>query len=90
MNNDKKELSILMENSPDAIKAIEKVIEEHKNIDTVIVEPDSWTGKELLIQSKRLIDLCHEVREMKMSINRLNEKINSLTSDTEYRRTDNG
>ncbi|MEV2878038.1 hypothetical protein ABNC28_22650, partial [Paenibacillus larvae] len=38
-----------------------QVFKEHESIETVVVDPNSWVGKELLSQTKRLVDLQRDV-----------------------------
>ncbi|MEV3554139.1 hypothetical protein ABNC92_20600, partial [Paenibacillus larvae] len=45
---------------------------------TVIVEPNSWAGKELLSQTKRLIDLQRDVHSLSTLINHLSKKVDDL------------
>ncbi|MDT2277759.1 hypothetical protein P7H20_26905, partial [Paenibacillus larvae] len=40
------------------------VFKEHESIETVVVDPNSWVGKELLSQTKRLIDLQRDVHSL--------------------------
>ncbi|MDT2306785.1 hypothetical protein P7H21_26440 [Paenibacillus larvae] len=58
---DKKELQQIFEANENAVKEMEQVFKEHESIETVIVEPNSWVGKELLSQTKRLVDLQRDV-----------------------------
>lgn len=71
---DKKELSEIFEGSQGAISIMDKVFKQHKNIETVIVNPDSWVGKELLTQTKRLIDLRSDLNSLASSISSINSK----------------
>lgn len=65
------EVGYILGHSEHAIREIEKVYKQHEDIDTVIVEPNSWVGKELLGQSRKLIDLEHSLAELTRSINEL-------------------
>ncbi|MEV2910780.1 hypothetical protein ABNF65_19745, partial [Paenibacillus larvae] len=75
---EKKELQQILEGNDDAMKTMERVFKEHESVETVIVEPNSWAGKELLSQTKRLIDLrhdlYHEINHISASINHLSKK----------------
>lgn len=73
-----KELSEILEGSQIAIDEMRKVFKEHEDIETVIVNPDSWVGKTLLIQTKKLIDLRKEVNSLSSSIKALNVKLDRL------------
>ncbi|WP_407311010.1 hypothetical protein [Desulfosporosinus sp. SB140] len=64
--------------SQNAINAMQKVFDDHKHIETVIVNPESWVGKELLLQTKMLIDLQRDVRCLTASINRMEKKLDYL------------
>ncbi|QVV19916.1 hypothetical protein Neutron_41 [Paenibacillus phage Neutron] len=61
---EKKELQEIFEGNENAVKTMEQVFKEHESIETVIVEPNSWAGKELLSQTKRLIDLQRDVHSL--------------------------
>ncbi|MEV2911036.1 hypothetical protein ABNF65_21100 [Paenibacillus larvae] len=61
---EKKELQQILEGNDDAVKEMEQVFKEHESIETVIVEPNSWVGKELLLQTKRLVDLQRDVHSL--------------------------
>lgn len=71
-------LNEIFEGSQNALDEMEKVFKEHEKIETVIVNPDSWTGKTLLVQAKRLIDLRGDVNSLTASINQLHRKIDHL------------
>lgn len=75
------ELDEIFNDSKNAIDEMKRVFKEHQNIETVIVEPDSWVGKELLIQTKRLIDLKRDVNTLTSSINRLERLFTELLSN---------
>ncbi|MBO8170199.1 MAG: hypothetical protein H0Z35_13650 [Thermoanaerobacteraceae bacterium] len=78
---DDKELKSIFDGSEDAINEMKRVFKEHEEVETVIVEPNSWVGKALLIQTKRLIDLRRDVNSLTSSINLLNKKIAELLND---------
>ncbi|AUS03600.1 hypothetical protein M5W76_18015 [Paenibacillus larvae] len=61
---EKKELQEIFEGNEDAVKTMEQVFKEHESIETVVVDPNSWVGKELLSQTKRLIDLQRDVHSL--------------------------
>lgn len=69
--NIQKELGLVLSYSKNAIREINEVYKQHEDVDTVIVEPNSWIGKELLWQSRKLIDLEHSLAELTRSINEL-------------------
>ena len=77
------ELNEIFEGSQNAINVMEKVFIQHKDIETVIVNPDSWVGKELLLQTKRLIDLRRDVNSLAVSINRVERMLVKLFDNTE-------
>lgn len=78
-----KELNEIFDGSQDAVRAMEKVFDQHKDMETVIINPDSWVGKELLIQTKRLIDLQRDLGNLSASINRVERKLSKLLDNTE-------
>ncbi|MDT2249842.1 hypothetical protein P7H09_00115, partial [Paenibacillus larvae] len=51
----------IFEANENAVKEMEQVFKEHESIETVVVDPNSWVGKELLSQTKRLVDLQRDV-----------------------------
>lgn len=67
----KPEINKILDDSQTAIKEMEKVYEAHRNMATAVISPDSWVGKELLSQSKRLIDLAESVNRLESKLNRL-------------------
>ncbi|MEV2699207.1 hypothetical protein ABNC64_20240, partial [Paenibacillus larvae] len=75
---EKKELQEIFEGNENAVKTMEQVFKEHESIETVIVEPNSWAGKELLSQTKRLIDLQRDVHSLSTLINHLSKKVDDL------------
>jgi len=79
----RKELNEIFEGSQNAISEMEEVFSKHENMETVIVNPDSWVGKELLLQTKRLIDLQRDVNSLAGSINRMERQIYRLLNDSE-------
>ena len=79
---DNSDLKKIFNGSQNAIKEMEKVFSEHKDLETVIVNPDSWVGKELLIQTKRLIDIRRDVDSLTASINRVERMLGKLMSDS--------
>ncbi|GGE58389.1 hypothetical protein [Priestia taiwanensis] len=58
---------------PESTKEIiEKEIEKVKGIEKLHgINPESYLGKEILWQSKKLIDISHTIGEIKIAINRL-------------------
>ncbi|WP_079908243.1 hypothetical protein [Paenibacillus sp. 32352] len=72
------ELRQLFCGAENAVSEMEKVFKRHEQLETVIVNPNSWVGKELMRQGKRLIDLRHEIHDLSISINRLERKIDKL------------
>ncbi|MFF0831063.1 hypothetical protein ACFYU8_29910 [Brevibacillus sp. NPDC003359] len=72
------ELKSIFDDSMGAVKEMQRIFEEHESMDTVIVEPNSWVGKELLLQTKRLIDLREDIFSLSTSINQLNKKLSLL------------
>jgi hypothetical protein len=48
------EITEILDGSQLAIKEMDNVYEAHRQMETVVISPDSWVGKELLSQSKRL------------------------------------
>lgn len=83
---DEQKLCEILNGSNHAISEMEKVIEAHKGINTVIVNPDSWVGKELLIQTKRLIDLHRDVHSLALVINHLERKIDVLLNTNDAKK----
>ncbi|MEV3550925.1 hypothetical protein ABNC92_03395 [Paenibacillus larvae] len=69
---EKKELQEIFEGNEDAVKTMEQVFKEHESIETVVVDPNSWVGKELLMQTKRLVDLQRDVHSLSTSIKKNN------------------
>lgn len=63
----KRELEDIL-GSKDQIKVMENVFKEHTNIPTVVVEPDSWLGREVLWQSRKLIELESHLNRISSSI----------------------
>lgn len=72
-----KEIACIFGYSKNAIREIDEVYKQHEEMDTVILEPNSWMGKELLRQSRKLIDLEHSLAELIRSINQL-KKVKNL------------
>ncbi|MDT2237667.1 hypothetical protein P7H19_17235 [Paenibacillus larvae] len=72
---DKKELQQIFEANENAVKEMEQVFKEHESIETVVVDPNSWVGKELLSQTKRLIDLQRDVHSLSTLIKIFNSDI---------------
>lgn len=75
---DQKDLNTIFEGSQNAATEMERIFKEHENMETVIVNPNSWVGKELLIETKRLIELKRDVHSLISSINRLEKKVTEL------------
>lgn len=78
---EKNELAEIFEGSQNAVSTMQKVFAEHKNIKTVIVNPDSWVGKELLLQTKKLIDLRRDLNRLAVSINHMEKMLSKLVND---------
>lgn len=60
------------------MKEMQKVFEKHDAMNTVIVHPNSWFGREQLIQTKRLIELNGAVNSLNNSINTINKNLSNL------------
>lgn len=56
-----------------AIKEIEKVFNDHESLETVILEPNSWVGKELLWQSMRMLELQRDMRDLAAKLDQLHK-----------------
>lgn len=61
-----------------AIKAMEKVFIEHEQVNTVVINPNSWFGKEIVWQSKKMIDLEFQISKQQGQINELLRKLEML------------
>ncbi len=83
VNMKKDELNEIFEGSQNAVNEMKKVFGQHESIETVIVEPNSWVGKELLLQTKRLIDIRRDVNSLSASINRVEKMLVKLFNNTE-------
>lgn len=62
------ELKEIFKGSKDAMSIMKKVYAEHADMETVIVNPDSWAGRELLSQSSRMIELNRKISQVECSI----------------------
>lgn len=80
---DNNELNEIFGESQNAANEMKKVFDKHKDIETVIVNPDSWVGKELLLQTKRLIDLRRDMNSLTASINRVERMLSKLLTNPE-------
>jgi|GEM_PF-5987848 len=58
-----------------AIREIEKVFSEHESIETVILDPNSWVGKELLWQSMKMIELQRGMMDLAAKLNQITEQL---------------
>ncbi|WP_431030024.1 hypothetical protein [Lysinibacillus sp. LZ02] len=58
----------IFSDSSNALKAVQQVFKEYKQVETVIVNPDSWMGRELLWQSRKMIDLEKQILDLTRSI----------------------
>jgi len=65
---DREELSQIFKGYQPAIDCVEATFKRHEGIETVIVNPDSWVGKELLTQTGRIIDLRRDVMRLESTI----------------------
>lgn len=65
------ELQAIFKGSERSVAEMNKIFEAHKDLDTVIVNPDSWIGKELLSQTGRIIDLRHDVYCLERKVDQL-------------------
>ena len=65
------ELKEIFDNAELAIQTMKRVFNEHEQIETVIVNPDSWVGKELLNLSKRVIDMGSIVARLESKVDQL-------------------
>lgn len=77
------DLEQVFEGSQNAISEMERVFKQHKDIETVILNPDSWVGKELLSLNRRLIDVQGKVHDLKLSINRIERFLDKLFDDAQ-------
>lgn len=74
---------VLGSDNQGAIRVMEKVFEDHKSQASVVLNPDSWTGKELLRMGRRLIDIDYKLAALESSMNRLHMKVDRLSSDAQ-------
>lgn len=73
---EKRNINEILNHNTQAIKEIQQVFEEHKQLETVVINPDSWIGKELLWQSKKLIDLETQLSKQQGLLNQLFRNLN--------------
>ena len=76
---DKRELlDLIFDGSKNAVKTMEKIFKQHEDIETAVLSPDSWVGAEILLQTRRLIDIRHDIHNLTSSINLLSRNISKL------------
>ncbi|NEX77399.1 hypothetical protein G4Z05_00595 [Bacillus thermocopriae] len=78
-----KTLEEIFKDYPNALRLVEREIERVKNEEKIVgIDPESWMAKEILWQSKRLIDIENDVNSIKRSISRIENYLIPKSLDT--------
>jgi hypothetical protein len=79
----KKTLEEIFKDYPNALRLVEREIERVKNEEKIVgIDPESWMAKEILWQSKKLIDIENDVNSIKRSISRIENYLIPKSLDT--------